>query len=470
MKTREEWAADQAAHTEAFDRIKQQLLKIPGVVDVAVGIKETAGSLTETVCFRVFVREKLPEDALPPEHVIPKKINGFVTEVIKVREWIDIIGFSDENDDKCYPIKVGGIRIGNDKELMTGTLGCFCRLSTDNSAVLLSCHHVLFDSGAAAGAKVGQPRHTTSCCCACNVIGTIVDGDPVLDCAIARLDTDIKFFSKIKEIKRGDGSVESSGTLSGDENAVLNDEVWKVGARTGLTRGTLAQVSPNLEIHPKAPFTKIADHGDSGSVVVRFATDNVVGLLKQIDREGGPLGLATPIAPVLTRLKITIISTDPTQPNNVAESPEDRLERLSRVADASAFASMAERLRRSPDGLTWLELIETHREECRDLINRCRPVTVALHRGKGPAYLAAVARSAKDPNYRIPREIDGVSREQCARLLLEALHRHGSPALAGVLRAHGDGLREAFVHGDTADAMIGSVRALPSQRVSEPVA
>jgi hypothetical protein len=470
MKARADWAAEEAAHTEAFDRIKQQLLRIPGVVDVGVGIKETGGGLTETVCFRVFVREKLPEDALPPEHVVPKTIDGFVTDVVKVRKWIDIIGFSEENDDKCYPIKVGGILIGNDKEKHGGTLGCFCRLTTDNSVVALSNHHVLFADGAAGGAKVGQPEYVTSCCCACNVIGAVLDGEPdPLDCAIAKLDADIKFYSKIKRIKRGDGTVEASGTLAGSENAVLNDEVWKVGARTGLTRGTIAQLSPNLEIHPKAPFTKIADHGDSGSVVVRFATDNVVGLLKQIDQEGGSLGLATPIAPVLARLKITVIATDPTQPNDVAESVEDRLERLSRIADDSAFARMADRLRRSPDGLAWLELIDAHREECRDLINRCRAVTVAWHRGKGPAYLAAVARSAKDPNYRIPRQIDGVSREHCTRLLFEALQRNGSPALAAALRAHGDELREAFACSDTADAMIGSVRPLSSPRVPEPV-
>src|SRR5262249_46782667 len=138
-------------------------------------------------------------------------------------------------------------------------------------------------------------------------------------------------------------------------------------------------------------------------------------------------------------------------------------------ADDSAFVGLAERLRRSPRGLAWLELIDAHREECRDLINRCRPVTVAWHRGKGPAYLAAVARSGKDPNYRIPGEIDGVSREQCARLMSEALLRHGSPALAAALRARGDALRDAFVHHDTADAMIGSVPPLPSP-ISEPVA
>src|ERR1022692_3134628 len=136
MKTREQWAAEQASHMQALEGIRQRLLRIPGVVDVGVGLKETDGKLTETVCFRVFVREKLPADSLPPDQVIPKTIDGFATDVIKVRDQKQLIGFKDENDEKNYSVKVGGIQIGNDKEKHLGTLGCFCRLTTDNSVVL----------------------------------------------------------------------------------------------------------------------------------------------------------------------------------------------------------------------------------------------------------------------------------------------------------------------------------------------
>src|SRR5437762_537266 len=99
---------------------------------------------------------------------------------------LNLTGFNDENDERNYPRKVGGIRIGNDTSGGLGTLGCFARRNSDSSVVMLSNHHVLFNSGAAIGAKVGQPDYEKSCCCTCNEIGEVVDGElGNLDCAIA---------------------------------------------------------------------------------------------------------------------------------------------------------------------------------------------------------------------------------------------------------------------------------------------
>lgn len=457
MKSREDWIEEQEKYLAAYDEVRRELLQIPGVVEVGVGIKETDGGLTEEVAFRVYVNEKLPESSLPSEQVIPKTIHGFRTDVIKKRHQIKIIGFNDEDDWKNYSTKVGGIRIGNNVDGGgTGTLGCFCRLTSDGSVVFLSNHHVLFSGeGAAVGAKVGQPDYEKSCCCTCNEIGQVLDGEAgALDCAIGKLKTEVPFFSKIRKIKKADGTTELNGFISGSTAATLNEEVWKIGARTGLTRGTITELVPNLEITPTAEFPRVANRGDSGSVVVRLGGE-VVGLLKSIDSATETLGFATPIAAVLSRLGITIIPTDETQEFDVAAFDEDEPELASRLLRDSAFADVAERLQESEGGQLLLQLFAKHRRECLNLVNTHRPVMVIWHRSQGPTFLAALARSAKEPAYRIPDQIEGVTRQQAATRLCAVFETHGSEALRADLLTYSDLLIEAFKNFDTIEEMIG---------------
>jgi hypothetical protein len=82
-------------------------------------------------------------------------------------------------------------------------------------------------------------------------------------------------------------------------------------------------------------------------------------------------------------------------------------------------------------------------------VNRGRRFTAAWHRAQGPAYLAALARSARDPIYRIPQRINGVARHEAARRLADALRRTGSAALTTDLQALGPALASSLIHGDT---------------------
>jgi hypothetical protein len=427
--------AEQERYLAAYEDVKARLLQIPGVLDVGVGLKETGDGLTQQIAYRVFVEEKRPEAELTPDAVVPREVDGFVTDVIKVRRPKRIIGFNDENDRTNYKTKVGGIRIGNDRLSAEGTLGAFFNRTSDNKTVLLSNHHVLFDPDDTDPAKwpamkgksrVGQPTYDESCCCECNAIATVVDGDPTLDCAIALVDDGVPLIPKIKQIRRPDGSLEADGFITGDAPPVSGHEVWKIGARTGLTRGTISQIAPDVEIHPIAPFTRIADHGDSGSVVVDKNSGRIVALLKSIDVATGNLGFATNIVPVLAFHGITSISTDPTQTYNVAEVAETRgLPHAEPV-----FNALTERLAQTERGRWLLERADEHRDECRRLVDGCRPVTVCWHRHEGPQFLAALARSARVPEYAIPQEIDGIGRRQALEALRDILTRHGSPELA----------------------------------------
>jgi hypothetical protein len=458
--TREELQAEQEKYLQAYDEIKQELLQIPGVVDVGVGVKETDDKLTTQLAYRVYVEEKLPESELAPEHVIPPTIYGFRTDVIKERKRQVMIGFNDENDSKNYKTKVGGIRIKSENG-GAGTLGCFCRRTSDNKVVFLSNHHVLFAGSATIGSAVGQPEVKGSLCCKCNKIGVIADGAPrPIDCAIATLDSGVPFFPKIKKIKRNDGTTELSGVITGSADALVTDEVWKVGEITGLTRGTIAQVAPDLEIHTLAPFDIFAEQGDSGSVVVRRLDGKVVGLFKEINIATGFLSYATPIQAVIDAMHITIIPTDETQNFGDAAEPDEEESDLAGVPAESPFAALAQRIEASPKNGLLVQMNKKHQSECLDLVNHRRAVTVAWQRNHGPTFLAALGRSAKEPTYRLPSEIEGVTREQALREILGALAMNGSPRLRADIEAYRDLLIEIVNTNETVDELLKALQGI----------
>jgi hypothetical protein len=470
LAEREARRQEQERYLAVYDEVKAELLRIPGVVEVGVGLRERGGSLTPEPAFRVYVEEKLPESEIPPENRIPKEIRGFPTDVIKQRKRVLIMGFNDENDSKNYKTKVGGGQIGiNVMFSGTGTLGCFARLTSDNSVVVLSCHHVLMQGGGG-NVGVGQPDYSGSWCCVCNEIAKTIaspsnqaDSDH-LDCAIARLKSDVKFAPKIRKIKKPDDTTELSGNIEGSDAAVRGDEVWKVGSRTGLTRGTLSQIAPDVEIQPIAPFAYVADHGDSGSVIVHALTSKVLGLLKSIDKEiadGGTLGYATPIGPILTLLGITIIPTDESQDYDVRDWDEERIGITGPPTPEDVFAAVADRLRMTEAGEELLALFRKHQHEISELVNHRRPVTIAWHRSQGPTYLAAVMRSVREPAYRIPDALNGTTRAELAQRLLDIFTQHGSAPLRGDLAAHSGALVRIWLDHSRLDEMI---EAWESQR------
>ncbi|MCW5556768.1 MAG: hypothetical protein KIT22_02835 [Verrucomicrobiae bacterium] len=443
MRSYEEKQAEAERLNALLPAVREELMRIPGVSRVAVGIRERGGQLEDETVFRVHVEQKLPESALAPEHRIPKQIRGVPVDVVVKRRPVREIGFNDEDDWKDYSPKVGGSRIGAEVAGGTGTLGCFCRRTTDDKTVLLSNWHVLIDPGGAAGDGVGHPKWRKSCCCVCGKIGVVAASDKPLDCAIAELDSGIAFAPKIRRIRRADGTVEQEGTILGSAPPVAGDEVYKVGARTGLTRGIITDVdSTEIEVTPNAPFPRMSNKGDSGSVYVSLVTGMVCALHHSGD---GTLGFGSPFNAVKTALKIEVIPTEP----DIEYAVLDWLDGDRRVLADPPFAELAQRMRGTPAGRELLRLMEAHRLECLDLVERRRRFTVAWQRSQGPAYLAALARSARDPAFRIPQRIRGVDRTGAARYMADALRISGSPALVKDLDALGPALMEALIGGDT---------------------
>ncbi len=461
MKDRQALLEEQERLIEVYDQVRQELLAIPGVVEVGVGVKEIHGSLTQQLAFRVYVQDKRPESELTADQIVPKSIRGFPTDVLEKTDAMPDLGFDDEADWKNYSNKVGGSRIGNNVDGGgTGTLGCFARLA-DNTVVFFSNEHVMLSGHsqkgvqmaapavAALNIKLGQPDHDESCCCTCNEIAEVIDADANLDVAIAKLKSGVAFYPKIRKIKKADGTLELNGFIAGQGNAVSGEEVWKVGAKSGLTRGIVAQVTPDLRVDPTAEFAVWRMSGDSGAAVVSLVSGNVVGIHHSHPTNSQTRGIAAPMQAIIARFNTTVIPTDETLEY---EDAEFSLEDL--VPVGSPFAATAARLAGSPAGAFATEIFNSHRRECLALVNHKRPVTVAWHRSKGPSYLAALARSAKEPAYRIPYELQGVTREEAAASMLAALRAHGSEALRADLDLYAGALTTVFVGNDRIEQMI----------------
>ncbi len=61
-------------------RVEPELMKLPNVVGCGIGEKEGRSVI------KVFVTAKVPEAVLAPEAVVPKRIDGYDTDVEEIGE------------------------------------------------------------------------------------------------------------------------------------------------------------------------------------------------------------------------------------------------------------------------------------------------------------------------------------------------------------------------------------------------
>lgn len=457
MNGRAEWQAEQERLIERYDEVQAELGRIPGVVQVGVGLRHRANSLVEEAVYVVAVREKRPVSEVPVHERIPSEIFGIPTDVVVYHEPVLLLGFNDEKNNKNYKTKVGGIAINSEDSTGTGTLGCLCK-QTDNSVVMLSCYHVLFDGSAKVGSGVGQPKYDWSCCCTCNEIGKVLKGDKNIDCAIASLKADVPFFPKIKRTKRGDGTIEEEGLIKGTADAVMNQIVYKVGYKTGLTRGKVSLVLPRIEITSEAGFSRFCDRGDSGSVIIEKASANLIALLFAMTDDTGTTGLGKKISTVEAVLGVKVLVSDLTATYTERMIDEDESE-LFALPPASPYEALVERLRASDAGRDVLALFETHRDECLTLVRARRGFTVAWHRHHGPAWLAALGRSARESIYQLPAEIGGVQRAVAIEEITNALRAEASDLLRADIAALREAVGDALATAGTVDELCDQLEA-----------
>ncbi len=445
MKSREELKKQHEELLEVHKKVADQLSQYPNVVEVGIGIKETEGKLTGEPCIKVVVEEKKEESDLDPEEVIPDEVEGFKTDVIVRLDEIPLAVCAEDRNN-YRPVK-GGIRISASSVGGSGTMGCLAQRDSDDSWVLLSNHHVLYGDKGEDGDEVGQPQIGCSWCCKTNVIATNVDKDDGLDCAIAEINEEIAIDNVIEEI----GDIKGNATASPDPG----ETVWKRGARTGLTSGEVDYINPTtkritIKPHPaggpdddpggctnyEAGKTIFAYFGDSGSVVVN-EDNEVIALLYAIDGTHTK-GIANDIGRVESQLNITIKTTSsepgvtPVYRRETAnEIPEGQF-----VSNETLVEYLDTRLEESEIGREVKKVINRHQEEVLHMVNNHRPVTVTWQRKQGPAYMAAFARSIKNPEYTIPEEINNVTLQNLLMSMATVLEEHGSELLGEDIDAY----------------------------------
>ncbi|HKE97910.1 MAG TPA: hypothetical protein VKG45_03120 [Actinomycetes bacterium] len=474
------------------NRAAAQFLSIPGVTAVGLGGRERGGRPTGELVLKVFVARKRPAAELTPGETLPPQFEGVGVDVCELPEAIEqttagpavapppqapppppgspLVADNDTDDTKFRPL-TGGARVevalsGSGM----GTLGCFLKNTADANKIyaLTNFHVVVAATGGATPVanttKLGQPTNAdgpTKCCS--HIIGTFVAGgkDTIRDAALIQLKPGSEWLAEITEI----GVVTGPHTVTPAEAAPLTYQVRKRGARTRLTGGIVEAVNttqttagitrhnvmvvkpnPNAGVPANKPLY-FSDHGDSGSAVVNTA--NEVVALHFAGSVAGQLnkGLELPIADIIAQFQAVdhlpvalatatqngVVNKVPGAPAvaaptalapALAGAPGPATPALDRVG-ADLAASAAGRDLRA----LWVD----HHQELLELVNHRRRVTVAWHRGGGPALLQTLVRMAADPALAMPATVAGEPPLRRVERIHAVLHANASPALRRAL-------------------------------------
>jgi hypothetical protein len=453
-----------------------ELAKYPGVAGVGLGLKERRGQLTDETSFRVYVYEKKYPADLEPAARIPPQYKGVATDVLTVRQAIP----NYINEDRArHKNLIGGITVfAARSRAHGGTLGFFATIdgaeAPDNIAFVTNAH-VLNKHGGKPGDAVYQPDLSqgwnNNSVAKILKIPEIDDysfqyppalrltpGEPAapywLDCASAKVDVCI---SSCCHTNCGESfaagrirnlNLPPHGNILQDvARARHNDIVYKVGRTTGRTKGRVSDVAAvvsggGLTAHgvlevtfisaDEPDVTMFSDAGDSGAAVVR-EDGTLVGL--HYSAAATPdKSLTSHIHPVLATLGLTAITVAHQVTHPAAVDASNQLAIVEGLP--SEALRLRDRLLASPRGRRLAALVDRHRKEVVELVNRHRPVTVVWHRNQGPAFTNRVIANARDPHERIPRAVDGIARETLLARMGDVLALHGSGTLRADLAAH----------------------------------
>jgi len=327
-------------------------MKKKNVLGVGVGFKQRGGETLPIISLIVSVSKKELPHRLSKSDLVPKELNGIPTDIKETKVLKALSSQSQavaalDRTRKWRPAP-GGVSIGH-VDITAGTFGCIVTLEEAGSKefFILSNNHVLANSNQGApGDPIIQPGSHDGGASPGDVIGHLWDFVPiqfmeeVAECeiseAIAKIISSLAKFlgskhrlsayqenpltnvvdcaiAKPLSVEDIDSGILEIGTPSGAEFDVpLGLEIWKSGRTTGLTFGTVDQVS----------FTGIVDYGvgmaifenqivsgpmsaggDSGSVVLTQADNKVMGLLFAGSDE---VTIINPIQAVLEGLGVEI--------------------------------------------------------------------------------------------------------------------------------------------------------------------
>jgi hypothetical protein len=310
------------------------------VVGVAVGNKAIHGRYTDEACIVVFVERKWPVEDLRRRDIVPKEVDGVLTDVVETGRFtaIPLVQSLDADRTRRMRPAEGGVSIGHYR-ITAGTLGVLAR--RHGRSVILSNNHVLANANEG---KIGDPILQPG----------PADGGRLQD-TIARLgefvpihfnERDVgavgRFLMRavgpllgalglaLKRLPSGrmnlvDAAVAEPidaglvvsdilgiGHVTGSADATIGLSVRKSGRTTGLTDGKVTAIDAVVEVDYGGGKTAIfrdqivsdllSQGGDSGSLVVD-SRGRAVGLLFA----GGPTTtLINPIGAVMQALDLSM--------------------------------------------------------------------------------------------------------------------------------------------------------------------
>jgi hypothetical protein len=319
--------------------------------------------------------------------------------------------------------------------------------------------------------RIGQPGrcYCSGCSWCCGQqLGRVTEARLDLDTAVVQLRAGGAYKAEILDV----GVVNGSYAITpGDVLSEFN--VTKSGITTGVTTGVVNAFEVNGfadaprfytgamsilgPLDPTDPAKKrrlpFADHGDSGSAVVRTLTNSagnaaceVVGILFAADPPPTALAFMTPITPILDSFKLVIeTATVPGDVRTVSPgagvsaaaqpvaakdavfpvSGESRLEHRVLEAQKEILATTA--------GQRAASLVRQHFSEAQVLFNGNRRIAAVWHRNGGPQIVQALAKAVEFHHQPIPKEIDGRPVLQSLRRIKNVMSRYASKDLASDL-------------------------------------
>lgn len=473
------------------ERAAAALMRDPAVTGVGLGGRERDGRPTGEIVLKVFVERKRPLADLTSGEVLPDRFEGLGVDVGELSAGrLHRASVVDDPEPPTLPIipgsppttvtggdfhryraLVGGGNLQAEQSgAWYGTLGCLLRHTGDAAKVYaLTAFHVLAETVGGPVVptpnvlRVGQPNSKSSStkCCS-NLFGTFAGGgvDVLRDAALVQLDPGMKWRAEITGI----GPVAGVHTVTVEEAATQTYQVRKRGSRTGLTGGTVVSinttattvegitrnnlivVAPNPYADPPNGPVFFADTGDSGSALVNDASE-VVGMHFAGSVSGDVhKGFGLPIDVLIAQfqakegLPVAVATATAAGQDNVVPGAAP-------VASAAELPAMAgglppypellgrigADLDRSAAGRRLLGLWLEHGDELLALVNGQRRVTIAWHRGGGPALLQTLIRVAADPELAVPPTINGESPARRLARIHAAFHAAASPELRRAL-------------------------------------
>jgi len=479
------------------DRATAELSGIPGVTGVGIGVRERDGRRTGELVLKVAVRRKRPTEELTPGELIPPAFEGvgvdvFVLGAVPAQPLppaplppgaLDAVR-RPAADQESQKVRQGGCCIQVDLiGAGLGTGGCFWTIGADTqTGYLLTNWHVLMaaedlrrptsDRGSAVLGKtrIGQADNSDgpSDCCD-HIIGTVVAGDEneVRDEALIKLRPETKWLPEIKELGSVKGThdidpvhdltrlptpypVRKYGQMTRRTGGFVdvvdfNPLVTDPNSKRSFRRGGIMVIRPNENKQAEIGTVFFADAGDSGSAIVNNANE-VVGLhMGGAEADGLHVAYAFPIAGVIARftadgfpIQIATAATEGDvrvvpgkrvrAPLTTGEAPvgagSTHARTLSRVGADLAASAAGRRLR---------DLWTDHHTELLDLVQHRRRVTIAWHRGGGPALLHTLIRMAADPALAMPATVNGEPPLDRVTRIHAAFHANASPELRRAL-------------------------------------